>query len=273
MKLANSANPTHSEAMLVRSRAGLALAAMSTSGEATPPLDQHEGDQQDGRDGQQPDRPRCSPAPYGGLAQRQQQAEQGHREQDRAGEVEPADPALGRLGEEQPAAQQRHEAAGHQDPEQQVVVGVLADQPGQRQAERTSGTEHRADQGHAEQRAAQRQYHGDQADAERNGGHRQSRHAAPDDQRDQAVAQGADERADGQEGGTHNEHQPLAVQVAEPPHDRDGHGGGQQRQGQQPLGAGRRATDVLGHQGQHRDQHREGERRRRSRRWRPPPAR
>ena len=35
MKLANRANPTHSEAMLVRSRAGLALAAMSTSGEAT----------------------------------------------------------------------------------------------------------------------------------------------------------------------------------------------------------------------------------------------
>ena len=35
MKLANRANPTQSEAALVRSSAGLALAAMSTSGEPT----------------------------------------------------------------------------------------------------------------------------------------------------------------------------------------------------------------------------------------------
>ena len=156
MKLANSANPTHSEATLVRSRAGRALTAMSTSGERDPPLDQHEHGQQDGRGGQQPDRPRRAPAPHGGLAQRQQQAEQGHGEQDRAGQVEPARPALGRLGEEQPAAQQRHDAAGHADPEQQVVVGVLADQSGQRQAERTADAEHRADQRDAEQRAARR---------------------------------------------------------------------------------------------------------------------
>ena len=260
MKLANSANPTHSEATLVRSSAGLALAAMSTSGDRRPALDQHEDGKQDGRDGQQPDRPRRSPSPHGGLAQRQQQAEQGHGEQDRAGEVEPALPCAGpaRRGTAScPAATRQPPAT--QDPEQQVVVGVLADQSGQRQAERPADAEHRADQRDAGQRAARGQRHGDQADAERNGGQRQPRHAAPDDQRNQAVAQGADERADGEEAGAHHEHQPLAVHVAQPPDDRDGHARGQQRRGQQPLGAGRRAAEVLGYLRQHRDQHRHGE--------------
>ena len=76
------------------------------------------------------------PSPYGGLAERQQQADQGCGEQDRAGEIEPARRAMGRLSEEQPAAEQRHDAARHADPEQQVVIGVLADKSRQRHAER-----------------------------------------------------------------------------------------------------------------------------------------
>jgi hypothetical protein len=63
------------------------------------------------------------------------------------------------------------------------------------------------------------------------------------------VAQRADERADEQEPGRDHEHQPLAVQVAQPAGDRHGHGRGQQRRGQQPLGAGGRAADVLGDAG------------------------
>ena len=98
MKLANRANPTHSEAMLVRSRAGLALAAMSTSGEATLRSISTNTASRTAATASSPI-VRGAPQPHtAGLAQRQQQAEQGHGEQDRAGEVEPADPALGRLG-------------------------------------------------------------------------------------------------------------------------------------------------------------------------------
>jgi len=48
----------------------------------------------------------------------------------------------------------------------------------------------------------------------------------------------------------------LPYMSPQPPHDGDGHARGQQRRGQQPLGTGRRAADILRYPRQHRDQQR-----------------
>ena len=243
MKLANRAKPTHTEATLVRSSAGWALAAMSTSGEAHPALDQHEHGQQDDRDGQQPERPRRSPAPH---ARPRSAAAAG-----RAGPRPAGSRRAGRTGRARwPAGSVRNSQlpssettpAGHADPEQQVVVGVLADQSGQRQAERPADAEHRADQRDAGQRAARRQVTVIRLMPSGTAATDSPVTPRPMISGTRLLAQRADERADDEEAGAHHEHQPLAVQVAQPPDDRHGHGRGQQRRGEQPLGAGRRAV-------------------------------
>ena len=156
MKLANSANPTQIEAILVRSNAGLALAAMSTSGEANR---RSISTKETSRTAATASSPivRGAPQPHTAASL------SGSSRQNKAtasrtapGTSNRPTAALGRLGEEQPAAEQRHDAAGQADPEQQVVIGMLADQSRQRQAERPADAEHRADQRHAEQRAARR---------------------------------------------------------------------------------------------------------------------
>jgi hypothetical protein len=117
------------------------------------------------------------------------------RESRTAGEIEPARAALFRFGEQEPVIGQRQGAAHDADPEQQVIISVLADEPGDRQRERPaepsmaliSATPVAARDG---------QRHGGQADAERHGRQRQAGHAAADDQRNQAVAQRTDKRAE-----------------------------------------------------------------------------
>ncbi len=162
----------------------------------------------------------AGPAPVGTLGDRQQQAHQRRRQPGRADEVEPPAGAHVRLRHRDGSTSAVTTTPSPADgPEQHVPVGVLGEQRRRGQAERAADAERGA---HHRGRRAEpfgRQLVTHDADPQRDHAGREALQRPADDHRHQAVAERRDDRADDQQDEADQQHPPLAVHVAEPPHD------------------------------------------------------
>lgn len=156
-KVANSANPMATEAMLVSSSAGLASTRRSTVGEGRP----------SSRAANRPKRTTAAasrPMVFRSPKPQTPASDSGSSSAMRATPSRAAPPrsvvqraSTGASGTKNAVPAKQGRAGGGADPEQDVVVGVLGDQAGQRLGERAADSEHRADRGDADAGRVRRQ--------------------------------------------------------------------------------------------------------------------
>ena len=245
------AKPISTEATFVQSTAGRALTRRSTIGERV-------------RSSKRPQRPNTTAddpeqrehgqgAPLRALRDREQQADQRHREPDRARQVEAATRAHRRLVDpaQHRGDQQRteHGRAAEQPP----PAGLLGDDAGERQADRAADAQRRAHQRHSAADPALGQHVAHDADAQRDHAERGPLQRPRDDQRADVGGERAERRTHRHQRQRHDEHPALAVHVAEAPEHRRADGARHEGGGHQPGDRRRRCAEQLREAGEERD--------------------
>ncbi len=193
-----------------------------------------------------------SPAPGGGLADRQQHGRDADRHQGGGQPVDAAGNPYRRLGDEPPGGDGRDDGGHERDPEQPVVVEVLDDHAGEHDPHAGADAEDRRQQPDASRHLLARELVADDAEREREDPAARTLDEAGHDDHPERARHGRQQGAGGEDHERDQQQALLAVHVAQAAQDGRAHGGREQVGGQQPGDARLVGVQRVLHRGQRR---------------------
>ena len=218
---------------------------MSTSGlgDRNSALTQTSGNHD--REHDQADHAGREPPPRRRLADRQEEADQPEREQDRARPVDGSGRPDRRLGNHDDRRDRGQDDEGERDPEQPVVVEVLEDRAGKDDPEPASDPEQPGDERDTARHALTWELVADDAERQREDGATEPLDHAGDDHHGERRREACEARSRGKTDEHDEQHPLLAEHVPEPPGDRRRDRRREQIGGEDPRDAGRRRVEIL----------------------------